>query len=169
MPHKFAEVKPRNFDPMSIPGLSNKAREAVKDVFEAMSDWRTEVAEDSERNTKRVIEKMAVAAAALGWPEQIVEAARVQMQSITELQINTIDHMADACEEQLKMPNPMNSSPSAMLSKLKGLPSFGSTVANPLEFWMQSAQQWQKFWTDVMTSSWSQGVPATGRRPSAGT
>ena len=169
MPHKLAEVKPRNFDPMSVPGLSNKAREAVKDVFEAMSDWRTEAAEDSERNTKRVIEKMAVAAAALGWPEQIVEAARAQMQSITELQINTMDHMADAWEEQLKLPNPMNSSPSAMLSRLKGLPSFGSTAANPVEFWMQSAQQWQKFWTDVMTSSWNQSALATGRRPSAGT
>jgi hypothetical protein len=169
VPNKFTEAKPRNFDPMSIPGLSNKAREAVKDAFEAMSDWRTEAAEDSERNTKRVIDKMAVAAAALGWPEQIVEAARVQMQSITELQIGTMDRMADAWEEQLKLPNPMNSSPSAMLSKLKALPSFGSAAANPVEFWMQSAQQGQKFWTDVMTSFWNQSALATGRRPGAGT
>lgn len=168
MPDKFAQGKPRNFDPMSIPGLSNKTREAVKDVFEAMSDWRDEVADDSERNTKRVIEKMAVAAAALGWPEQIVEAARAQMQSIADLQIQTMDHMADAWEEQLRSPNPMTS-PSAMLSKLKAPPGFGSTAVNPFQFWMQSTQQWQKFWTDAMTSYWSQGGPATGRRPFAGT
>src|SRR5262245_60765150 len=104
MQDKFAGAKPGSFNPMSIPGLSNKAREAVKDAFEAMSDWRTEAADDSERNTKRVIEKMAVAAEALGWPEQIVDAAREQMQSITEMQIRMMDHMMDAWEEQLKKP-----------------------------------------------------------------
>ena len=166
MPDK-SEAKPRNFDPMSVSGLSNKAREAVKDVFEAMSDWRTEAAEDSERNTKRVIEKMAAAAAALGWPEQIVEAARAQLQSITEMQIQTMDRMAEVWEEQLKSPNAMT--PSAMLSKLKAPPSFGSTAMNPFQFWMQSTQQWQKFWTDAMTSFWNQGMMATGQRPGAGT
>jgi hypothetical protein len=66
-----------------------------------------------------------MAAAALGWPEQIVDAAREQMQTITEIQIKTMDHMMDALEEQLKLPNPMTASPSAMLSKLKSLPGFG--------------------------------------------
>ncbi len=66
MRDKFAGVKQRSFNPMSIPALSNKAREAVKDAFETMSDWRTEIADDNERNSKRVIEKMAVAAEALG-------------------------------------------------------------------------------------------------------
>ena len=168
MPDKNADAKPRNFDPMSLPGLSNKAREAVKDVVEAMSDWRTEAAEDNERNSKRVIEKMAAAAAALGWPEQIVEAARVQLRAIADLQIKTMDQMADAWEEQLKSPNPMASS-SAMLSKLKAPPSFAATAANPLQFWMQSTQQWQQFWTDAMTSFWNQGAPTAGRRPGAST
>jgi hypothetical protein len=167
VPDKSAEMKPRNFDPTSIPGLSNKAREAIKDVFQAMSDWRTETADDSERNTKRVIEKMAAAAAALGWPEQIVDAARIQLQSITEMQIKTMDHMADAWEEQLK--SPMTASPTAMLSKLKAPPSFSATAANPLQFWMQSAQQWQQFWMDAMASSWNHGAGAIGRRPGMGT
>ena len=55
----------RNFDPMSIPGLSHKARDAVNAAFEAMSTWRSEVADNSEKNIKRVIEKMAAAAAEL--------------------------------------------------------------------------------------------------------
>lgn len=167
MPNKSAGANPRSFDPTSIPGLSNKAREAVKGVFEAMSDWRTEAAEDNERNIKRVIEKMAAAATALGWPEQIVEAARVQLRSVADLQIKTMDHMADAWEEQLRSPNPMTA-PSAMLSKLEAPPGFGAAAANPLQFWMQSTQQWQKFWTDTMTSFWNNGMP-TGRRPGAGT
>ena len=169
MPDKFADVKPRNFNSMSIPGLSNKTREAVKDVFDAVSDWRTEVAEDSERNTKRVLDKMAVAAEALGWPQQIVDAARTQMQSIADLQVRTMDQMMEAWEEQLKSPNPMNSLPSALLAKLKAPPSVGSAQANPLQFWMQSAEHWQRLWTDAMASFWNQSGLATGRRPGAGT
>jgi hypothetical protein len=164
---KFAGAKPRNFNPMSIPGLSNKAREAVKDALDAMSDWRTEAADDSERNTKRVLEKMAAAAAALGWPEQIVDATRAQLEGIAEMQIRTIDRMMDAWEEQLK--EPLTTSPSAMLSRLNASPNFGSAAANPLQFWMQSVEQWQRFWTDSMTTVWTRSGQAAGRHPGAGT
>src|SRR5262247_1002445 len=98
MPSKREEVMPRSFNLTSIPGLSNKAREAVNAAIDAMSTWRIEAAENSEENSKEVIDKMAAAAAALGWPEQIVDMARTQMQSITEMQTKTIDHMMDAWE-----------------------------------------------------------------------
>jgi hypothetical protein len=133
-----------------------------------MSNWRTEIADDSEKNIKRVIERMAAAAAELGWPEQIVDAARTQMQSISEIQIKTMDHMMDAWEEQLKLPNPTTASPSAMLQKLTSRPSsfpgssslgswpgadaFHMGATNPVQFWMQVAEQWQRSWTDMMTS-----------------
>ena len=165
MQDKLAEVKPRSFNPMSIPGLSNKQREAVKDVFETMSDWRTETANDNERNTKRVIKKLAVAAAALGWPEQIVDFVRAQMQSVAETQIRTIDQMMDVWEEQLKNP----STPFAMLAKVSTSPDLGSAAANPLQFWMQSAEQWQRLWADALTSFSSHGEQATGRRAGSGT
>ena len=171
MQSKTAGVTPRSFNPMSVPGLSNKAREAVNAAFDAMSTWRDEVADSNEKNSKQVIEKMAAAAAALGWPEQIIDAARAQMQSITEMQIRTMDHMMDAWEEQLKLPNPMTASPSAMLSKLKGLPGFGPAgswpgadafqmaATNPLQLWMQFAEQWQKSWADAMTFWTKAGKP----------
>jgi hypothetical protein len=171
MPNKSAELTPRSFNPMSIPGLSNKAREAVNAAFDAMSTWREEAADTSEKNSKQVIEKLAAAAAALGWPEQIVDAARTQIENVTELQIKTMDHMMDAWEEQLKLPNPMTASPSRMLSKLSSLPGFGAAGAwpgadalqraamNPMEFWMQCAQQWQKSWTNTMTFWSNAGKP----------
>jgi len=147
----------RNFDPMSVPGLSYKARDAVNAAFEAMSTWRGEIADNNEKNIKRVIEKMAAAAAELGWPEQIVDAARTQMQSLSEMQIKTMDRIMDAWEEQLKLPNPATA-PSAMLQKLKpgsgswpGADAFQMGATNPMQFWMQVAEQWQKSWTDVMT------------------
>ena len=72
-------VAPRSFSPVSVPGLSNEARESVNAALKAMSVWRNETAESSEKNSKQVIDKMAMAAAALGWPEQIVEVARAML------------------------------------------------------------------------------------------
>jgi hypothetical protein len=162
MPSKAAEVTTRNFNPMSAAGLSDEARKAVTAAFDAMSTWRIETASNSEKNSERVIEKMAAAARALGWPEQIVDAARAQMQSLTKMQIQTMDHMMDIWEEQIKSPNPMTG-PSAMLLKLKSLPSFSpadrwpnadafqKAAMNPLHFWVQLSEQWQKAWADAVT------------------
>jgi hypothetical protein len=152
---------PRSID--SISGLSSSARDAVNAAFDAMSAWRNEAAETSEKNSKRVIDKMSAAAAALGWPEQIVDAARTQMQNIAEAQIKMMDNVMDAWEEQLKSPNPMTANPLAMLSKLKSSPQFGSAgswfganslqsaAMNPLQFWKQFADQWEKSWTHMMS------------------
>jgi hypothetical protein len=58
----------------------------------------------------------------------------------------------------------MTASPSALLSKLKSFPGFAPTgswlnadafqkaATNPLQFWMQFVEQWQKSWTDTMMS-----------------
>ena len=40
MPNKSAGVNPRNFNSMSVPGLSDEARKAVNTAFDAMSTWR---------------------------------------------------------------------------------------------------------------------------------
>jgi len=150
MQNRFVEVTTRRFDPASVSGLSNKARAAAKEAFEAMSTWRHEMADSSEE----VVKKMAAAAAALGWPEQIVNATRAQMHNIAEMQVQTMDRMMDAWEERLKLPNPMVVSPSEMLSKT--LPHGGSAAswpgANAFEVWMQLAEQGQKFWADAMAA-----------------
>ena len=38
MQNKFAEVTPRNFNPMSVPGLSDEARKALNAAFDAIVD-----------------------------------------------------------------------------------------------------------------------------------
>ena len=149
--NKFTDETRNRFDTTSVPGLSSRAQDAVNGAMEAMSDWRSEVAQNSEKNIKRVIGKMAAAAAELGWPEQIVDTARTQLQNLTEMQIKTMDSMMDAWEEQLKLPN---ASPSAMLSKMKsstgplgswpGADAFQVGMTTPLQFWMTFAGQWQK-------------------------
>jgi hypothetical protein len=72
------------------------------------------------------------------------------------MQIKTIDQLTDAWKEQVKLPNPMSVSPSAMLLQFKSLPGLGSTqpATNPLELWMQLVEQWQRAWGDAM-GNWS--------------
>ena len=153
-------AKQRNFNPMSVPGLSDEARQAVNAAFDAMSAWRIDTAKSNEKNSEQLIEKMAEAARALGWPEQIVDGTRGQLQSITKMQIQMMDDMMDVWEEQIKSPNPMTA-PSAMLSKLKSLPgvpagtwsnadAFAGTAMNPMQFWVQWAEQCQKAWADAV-------------------
>jgi len=116
-----------------------------------MSTWRTETLNNSEKSLERVIDKMAAAAQALGWPEQIADTTRAQMESITKMQIQMMDQMMDAWEEQIKSPSPS----SAILPKLKTLPTFSApgnlptavtsqmAALNPFGVYMQIAQQWQ--------------------------
>jgi hypothetical protein len=168
MPNKSSEPTPRSFDPMSAIGLSDEARKALHAAFDAMSTWRTETAQNSEKNSEQVIEKMAAAARALGWPDEIVEAIRGQIQSITKLQIQAMDQIMDAWEEQIKSPNPMTASPAAMMDKLKSWPGFGPAMSspsadvsgagavNPFQLWMQFAEQWQKASAEAM-SMWRKG------------
>lgn len=158
MPSKFAEVTSRNFSPKSAPELSDEARKAVNGAFDAMSTWRTETVD----NFEIVIDKMAAAARALGWPQQIVDATHTQMQDAIKMQIQTTDRLMDAWEEQIKSP----SSSSAILSKLQSVSSFGPAgnwqqmaAFNPFGAYMQIAQQWQKTYSDAM------GVWANANKP----
>ena len=127
MPGEFLEAKPRDFNPLTAPALTKEARDGVNAALKALSTWRNEIADTNQKNGKKVVEQMAAAAAALGWPEQVVNAARTQLQSIADMQIKTMDQLTDAWEEQIKLPNPMTASPSTMLSKLKSLPGVDSS------------------------------------------
>ena len=165
MPSKLAEMSSRNFNPMLAPGLSDEARKAVKSAFDAMSTWRTEIVNDNERNLERVIDKIAVAARALGWPEEIADTTREQMQTIHKMQVQMMDHMMDAWEGQLSSAD----TSSSILSKLKSSPPLSpagswpfattSQMADPFGVYMQMTQQWQKAWTDAMTFWMKAGKP----------
>ena len=124
---------------------------------------QSETAKVGEKNSKQVFDKMATAAAALGWPEQIVDAARAQMQGIGDIQAKTMAHIRNAWEEQLK--NSTAASPEAILSKLKSMPGFGSAnslpnaealqaaATAPLALWMEFGKQWQQFWLESMNKA----------------
>lgn len=151
-----------NFNPMSAPNLPEETRRAVAAAFDEMSAWRTETLTNSEKRFEQVMEKMAEAAQALGWPEQVVDATRSQIQNITKMQIQTIDQIMEVWEEQIKSPNPAQ----PILSKLTSFPSLRPVDAwssaapmasmNPLQIYMQFAEQWQKACADAM-AHWGPG------------
>jgi len=157
-----AEVTSRNFNPSLASGLSDEARKAMKVAFDAMSTWRTQIV-NNEKNIEGVIDKIAAGARALGWPEEIVDTTRAQMQTMNKMQLQMMDQMMDAWEEQIKSPNPT----SAMLSKLKSLSALsptgtwpGSVTAfDPFGIYTQIAQQWQKAMADTMASWMKAGKP----------
>src|SRR4029079_10061680 len=129
-----------------------EARKAVNAAFDAMSTWRTETMNNSKKNVAQVIDKTAAAARALGWPEQMVDTTRLQMQNLTKMQLQTIDHMMDTWEEQIK-----SRDPSAMLSKLQSIPGVSPTghdggafaTFNPFQAYAQFVEQWQKAWASA--------------------
>jgi len=161
MPSTSAEEFSRSFDRASLAGLSDEARSAVNAAFDAMATWREETVNLSEQGLEQALERMADAARALGWPDQIVEATCGQMRAVSKMQIQAIDNVMDAWEEQIKSASP----PSIMLSKLRSLSDGGPAdvwpgiaasqfaAMNPFLVYMQIMEQWQKAWADA-TAAW---------------
>jgi hypothetical protein len=137
----------------TVRGHSDEARNAVNAAFAAISNWRAETIGNSEKNIRKVIERMAAAGRTLGWPERAVEMTREQMQAVTRMQIQAMDYIMAAWEEQIKSPDP-----SALLSKLKSLPSLGDVPSsasadqgNLLKPYIQMSEQWQKLWGNAIS------------------
>lgn len=165
----------RPFSPVSAPGLSEEARKALVGAFDAMAAWRSDLMAASERGGERAFDKMAQAAKAMGWPAQLIDSTREQLQGVAKMQVQMIDQMMDAWEEQVKSPNPMGAFPTAMMGKLQSLPGMSAFpgfppmpgmdafagMANPMQFWMQLGEQWQKNWAQAM-QMWANGANLPG-------
>jgi hypothetical protein len=81
--------------------LGDDTRKAVIQAFDAMSNWRSELAEIGEKNSNAVFDKMAEAAKSLGWPTDFVELSRKQMQNASKLQLQAVDQVMDVWEKQV--------------------------------------------------------------------
>jgi hypothetical protein len=129
----------------SNPKLSDEAPEAINAAFEAIAECHNEVASSSEK----VIAKIAQAARALGWPDQVVSGMINQLQSVTKMQIQMMDHIMEAWQEQIK------SRPGLSLSgNWPDAEAFKATSVNLAQFWTQMGVQWQKSWAQMMMSQW---------------
>ncbi|MGI9520141.1 MAG: hypothetical protein ACR2PG_00705 [Hyphomicrobiaceae bacterium] len=160
-------------------GINEETRTAMNAAFDALSNWRDDVASAADSHSADVFDKMAVAAKAMGWPSQLVDTTRLQMQKATDLQLQMMDQVMDVWEQQIKDPNrtftaleswksgfPSLKHPSTDIgSSSRNFPGFepAEMFANPFQFWMQSAEFWQKNWQNAL-SNWADMQQPTSRR-----
>ena len=136
--------------------LPREAREAIKEVFDALSEWRDEVSKSTEHHSETLLDKMAAAARALGWPKELVDASHKQLMQASKAQMHMIDQMMDAWEKQLTAP-----ASDQFMAQLRTLPNAGfgvmpDAMSNPFGFWMQAAETWQRNW-ELALSMWTSG------------
>ena len=74
---------------------SDEARKTMDGAINAFSNWRDEIATQSEKNSKAVFDQMAAAAKAVGWPSEFVEMTRSQMQNASKMQLQFMDQVMD--------------------------------------------------------------------------
>src|SRR5260370_39988967 len=115
------------------PKLSEEAREAISAAVDAIAECHNEVAASSEK----VVTKIAQAARVLGWPDQVVSGMINQMQSVTEMQIQMMDHTIEVWREQIKA-GPNRSSPDNRLDAA----AFQAVSVNTTQFWTRMGEQW---------------------------
>ena len=140
-----------------IPILPRETREAIKAVFDALSEWRDEVNTSTERYSESVLDKMAAAARALGWPKELVEASHKHLVQASKAQMHLIDHLMDAWEKQLSAPT--SNQFLAQLNKFSGTGFGAMPLSSPFDLWMQTTEMWQRNWASAL-SMWANSGPS---------
>ena len=143
--------------------LNEEARRAVNSAFDALNDWRNDMANASERYSAKIFDQMTTATRAMGWPDDVVNATRLQLQNASRMQLQMMDQVMDAWKGQLRNPGSSFQLPADFMKNMpdftKGmgdLGSMGGLAMAPFQFWMNAAEMWQKNWASAM-SFWMKG------------
>lgn len=154
--------------------LTEEAREAAKAAFEALEQWRDDMGAANERYSATVFDQMAQAARAMGWPSEIIDQTRRQMQGASQMQLQMMDRVMEAWSEQINSPNAAMPMPTDFIEQLQrmqanamnagasgfsGMPGtngFGGMAMAPFQMWMQAAEMWQRNMASAM-SMWTGG------------
>jgi hypothetical protein len=136
-------------------GLDTETRRTITAAMDSMSQWRNEVTGANERFAGAAFEKMAAAARAVGWPDDLVKATQTQLEHSAKFQSHMIDQIMDAWKKQLSSPSTM-ANPAQLMEQMKHFgASFPGMETNgmaggPMQIWMQAAEMWQKNWMTAM-------------------
>lgn len=159
--------------------LNEDAQKSVSQAFDAMETWRGQLTEMGEKNSDAVFDKMTEAAKSLGWPTEYLEMSRKQIQQASKMQVQIVDQMMGAWEKNVSalgngakaptfpsMPTfPGFGMPGAGSSPFPGFGDMGAMSANPMQFWMQAAEAWQKNWQQAMSAWTDQQSSMMGGKP----
>lgn len=160
------------------PASSEEARKAASAAFDALSQWRDEMAQANDNYSQKVFDQMAQASRSMGWPDAMIDTARTQMQEASKMQLHMMDQLMDAWSQQIKAPDMSMASPNDFMEQFKkfqemttsgmpgmqGMPGMnamppgmaGMAMA-PFQMWMQAAEMWQRNMASAM-SMWSNNL-----------
>src|SRR5262245_51360296 len=139
----------------NLTSLSNEARQAVTGAFDALSHWRDEIFSANDRCLTKVLDQMAAAHRAMGWPDHVTSAAKDSLLRASKAQTQMIDQVMDAWEQQLKSSNVPWAMPeglkfqmpafseSAFTAPMSEMMRFGEMTLVPFRLWFQAAEAWQ--------------------------
>jgi hypothetical protein len=141
----------------SFTWLNGEARQAVTDAFNAVSQWRDEISRANDRYLTNVLDQVAAAQRAQGWPNSVTVATREHLLQAAKVQTQMIDQLMSDWEQQLKsraaapdpaivhMPSPAN--PVAEMMRLSEM------TLTPFKIWLNAAEAWQRSWAEVLRTT----------------
>jgi hypothetical protein len=142
-----------------LTSLSNEARQAVGEAFDALELWRNEVRAANERCLTKVFDQVANAHRVLGWPEQATSAAKEHFLKASGIQSQMIEQAMELWQQQLKAQNWRSGvpgtfqapTPSQFTLPTSEMMRFGEVTLNPFVLWIEAAQAWQRAWISAMS------------------
>ena len=148
-------------DITKLTSLSNEGREAVAEAFVALEHWRSEIGAANERCLTKVLDQVANAHRALGWPEQATCAAKEHFLKASSIQSQMIEQAMDLWQQQLKAQNWRSGAVGAMFQAptrpqftqpASEMMRFSEMTLTPFNLWIEAAQAWQRAWISTMFS-----------------
>jgi hypothetical protein len=137
--------------------LNAEARQAVMDAFNAVSQWRDEIARANDRYLTIVLDQVAAAQRAQGWPNSVTVATREHLLQASKVQTQMIDQLMGDWAQQLKSRGA--SSDSAMVrmpstaNPMAEMVRLGEMTLTPFKIWLNAAEAWQRSWAEALRAS----------------
>jgi hypothetical protein len=145
--------------------LTKADKKTLNAAFNALDEWRAELAELTERRSREVFGQLADAAQIVGWPSDMVETSKEQLLEASKAQTEMMRHMVESWRSNVKSSSARSIEPmtSTIGHALAAPPVQLVKIATVMpQFWMQAMGTWQKNWSDAM-GVWMGGSEVTKR------
>jgi hypothetical protein len=137
--------------------LNGEARQAVVDAVMAVSQWRDEISRANDRYLTNVIDQVAAAQRAQGWPSSVTIATREHLLQASKVQTQMIDQLMGDWEQRLKSrgaaPDPSLSRMPSGANPVAEMMRLGEMTLTPFKIWLNAAEAWQRSWAEALRGS----------------
>ena len=144
--------------------LNGEARQALMHAFYAVSQWRDDITLANDRYLTRVLDQVAAAQRAQGWPHSVTVATREHLLRASKVQTQMIDQLMGDWEHQLKsgtglpesgtgLPHPSMLRLTSTTHPMSEMMRLGEMTLTPFKIWLNAAEACQRSWAEAIRSS----------------